>query len=44
LYNSNQAANGRDQITYAKFAPPTIANGMVYVATQTGVAAFGLLP
>jgi hypothetical protein len=44
LYNSNQAPNGRDQITYAKFAPPTIANGMVYVATQTGVAAFGLLP
>ena len=44
LYNSNQAANGLDQITYAKFAPPTIANGMVYVATQTGVAAFGLLP
>jgi hypothetical protein len=43
LYNSNQAPNGRDQITYAKFAPPTVANGMVYVATQTGVAAFGLL-
>lgn len=44
MYNSNQAAGGRDQITYAKFAPPTVANGMVYVATQTGVAAFGLLP
>jgi hypothetical protein len=44
LYNSNQATGGRDQITYAKFAPPTVANGMVYVATQTGVAAFGLLP
>ncbi len=44
LYNSNQAANGRDKITYAKFAPPTVVNGMVYVATPTGVAAFGLLP
>ena len=44
LYNSNQAAGGRDQITYAKYAPPTVANGVVYVATQTGVAAFGLLP
>jgi hypothetical protein len=43
LYNSTQAPNGRDQIEYVKFAPPTIANGMVYVATQTGVAAFGLL-
>jgi hypothetical protein len=44
LYNSTQAPNGRDQIEYVKFAPPTIANGMVYVATQTGVAAFGELP
>lgn len=44
LYNSNQAPNQRDQFTYAKFAPPTVANGMVYVATATGVVAFGLLP
>jgi PQQ-like domain len=44
LYNSNSAPAGRDQFTYSKFAPPTIANGMVYVATQTGVVAFGVLP
>ena len=43
LYNSKTAPNGRDSVDYVKFAPPTIANGMVYVATQTGVAAFGLL-
>ena len=44
LYNSNTAPNARDQFTYTKFAPPTVANGMVYVATTTGVVAFGLLP
>jgi outer membrane protein assembly factor BamB len=44
LYNSNTAAGGRDQFTYKRFAPPTVANGMVYVATSTGVVAFGLLP
>jgi hypothetical protein len=44
LYTSNGAPNARDQFTYAKFAPPTVANGMVYVATTTGVVAFGLLP
>jgi PQQ-like domain len=44
LYSSNAAPGGRDQFTYSKFAPPTIANGMVYVATQTGVVAFGVLP
>ena len=43
LYNSKKAPNNRDQVNYIKFAPPTIANGMVYVATQTGVSAFGLL-
>src|SRR5262249_5221038 len=45
LYNSNQAAAGRDQFGVAsKFVPPTVANGRVYIATPTGVAAFGLLP
>lgn len=45
LYNSNQAANGRDQFGSGnKFMTPTIANGKVYVGTPTGVAVFGLLP
>lgn len=44
LYNSNQAANGRDQFGAGnKFMTPTIANGKVYVGTPTGVAVFGLL-
>ena len=45
LYNSNQAANSRDQFgTGNKFAVPTIANGKVYVGSSSGsVAAFGLL-
>jgi len=45
LYNSGQAANGRDSFgTGNKFITPLIVNGKVYVGTQTGVAAFGLLP
>jgi hypothetical protein len=44
LYNSNQAANGRDQFGAGnKFMTPSIANGKVYVGTPTGVAVFGLL-
>jgi len=44
LYNSTQAANGRDQFGAGnKFMVPTIVNGKVYVGTPTGVAAFGLL-
>jgi hypothetical protein len=45
LYNSGQAANGRDDFgTGNKFITPMIVNGKVYVGTQTGVAVFGLLP
>jgi hypothetical protein len=48
LYNSNQAANGRDQFgTANKFVFPTIVNGKVYVASDTTTAGqvtvFGLL-
>ncbi len=44
LYNTNQAANERDQFGAGnKFMVPTIVNGKVYVGTPTGVAAFGLL-
>ncbi|QCP54846.1 pyrrolo-quinoline quinone [Trinickia violacea] len=43
LYNSNQAANARDQFAGNKFITPMIANGKVYVGTTTGVAVFGLL-
>ncbi|MGA3190546.1 MAG: pyrrolo-quinoline quinone [Bryobacteraceae bacterium] len=44
LYNSNQAANGRDQFgTGNKFIVPTVANGKVYVGTTNGVGVFGLL-
>jgi len=43
LYNSNQAANGRDDFADNKYVTPMIANGKVYVATPTGVTVFGLL-
>lgn len=44
LYNSNQAANGRDNFgTGNKFITPTVANGKVYVGTTNGVGVFGLL-
>jgi hypothetical protein len=44
LYNSNQAANGRDAFTGNKFITPVIVNGKVFVGTPTGVTEFGLLP
>jgi PQQ enzyme repeat len=45
LYDSTQAAAGRDSFGPGnKFIEPTIANGKVFVGTQTGVAVFGLLP
>jgi len=44
LYNSTQAPNGRDQFGAGnKFITPAIADGKVFVGTQTGVAEFGLL-
>ncbi len=44
LYNTNQAAGGRDQFGAGnKFITPMIANGKVYVGTTTGVGVFGLL-
>jgi hypothetical protein len=44
IYNSNQAANGRDHFGEGnKFITPTIANGKVYVGTTNGVGVFGLL-
>jgi hypothetical protein len=45
LYNSNQAAAGRDQFGNGnKYMTPTIVNGKVFVGTPNGVAVFGLLP
>jgi hypothetical protein len=42
LYNSNQAAGGRDNFGAGnKFITPTIADGMVFVGTTNGVAVFG---
>jgi hypothetical protein len=44
LYNSTQAANGRDNFGAGnKFITPMIINGKVYVGTTTGVGVFGLL-
>ena len=43
LYNSSQAANGRDHFGAGnKFITPAIADGKVLVGTQNGVAVFGL--
>jgi hypothetical protein len=45
LYNTNQAASGRDQFGAGnKFITPLIINGKVYVGTTNGVGVFGLLP
>lgn len=45
LYNSNQAANGRDHFGAGnKFITPLIIHGKVYVGTTNGVGVFGLLP
>ncbi len=45
IYNSNQAANKRDQFGNGnKFITPMVANGKLYVGTPNSVAVFGLLP
>jgi hypothetical protein len=43
LYNSIQAAGGRDNFEDNKFITPMVVNGKVYVGTSTGVVVFGLL-
>jgi hypothetical protein len=43
VYDSNQQGSRDHFGRSAKFVTPMIANGRVYVGTQTGVAVFGLL-
>lgn len=44
LYNSNQAAGGRDHFGDGnKFITPVVADGRVFVGTPSGVAEFGML-
>jgi len=44
IYNSNQAANGRDNFGSGnKFITPMVIDGKVLVGTPNGVAVFGLL-
>jgi hypothetical protein len=44
LYNSNQAAGGRDTFADNKYITPVVTNGKVYVGTPNSVVVFGLLP
>jgi hypothetical protein len=44
LYNSTQASGGRDAMkSNVKFAPPTVANGKVYIGTKNALVVYGLL-
>lgn len=45
LYTTNQAPNNRDVLPgVGHFVTQTVINGKVYVATQTSLEAYGLLP
>lgn len=43
LYNTSQAAKGRDALGSGNFIAPLVANGKVYVGGKANVAIFGLL-
>src|ERR1700722_13646483 len=44
LYNTNQAANGRDTVPpMAHFANPIAADGKVFIGTQNSLVVYGLL-
>jgi hypothetical protein len=44
LYNSTQAANGRDLFAPNKYVTPMVTDGKVFVGTPNSVVVFGLLP
>jgi hypothetical protein len=45
LWNSGQKAGGADSVgALVKFAPPTIANGEVFVGTTSSLVIYGLTP